>query len=161
MLKLLGLLALSAQALSPRCVSTVARLRGGGDDDSLFGGDDAAPAGASTSMADMMNSMGGMPPGFNGDPAEYEAAMEQFLDSPMMQEFLNDPEKMEQSRQALLNNPMAMQMMQQMPGFEEIINDKDKFQERMLASKAQFDAMRKEAGKSSAAEQAAASEFDD
>ena len=59
-------LALSAQALSPRCVSTVARLRGGGDDDSLFGGDDAAPAGASTSMADMMNSMGGMPPGFNG-----------------------------------------------------------------------------------------------
>ncbi len=87
--------------------------------------------------------------------------MEQFLDSPMMQEFLNDPEKMEQSRQALLNNPMAMQMMQQMPGFEEIINDKDKFQERMLASKAQFDAMRKEAGKSSAAEQAAASEFDD
>ena len=58
-------LALSAQALSPRCVSTVARLRGGGDDDSLFGGDDAAPAGASTSMADMMNSMGGMPPGFN------------------------------------------------------------------------------------------------
>ena len=182
MIKLLGLLALSAQALSPRCVSTVARLRGGGDDDSLFGGDDAAPAGASTSMADMMNSMGGMPPGFNGaclprlshrarrprpprpsagDPAEYEAAMEQFLDSPMMQEFLNDPEKMEQSRQALLNNPMAMQMMQQMPGFEEIINDKDKFQERMLASKAQFDAMRKEAGKSSAAEQAAASEFDD
>jgi hypothetical protein len=87
--------------------------------------------------------------------------MEQFLDSPMMQEFLNDPEKMEQSRQALLNNPMAMQMMQQMPGFEEIINDKDKFQERMLASKEQFDAMRKEAGKSSAAEQAAASEFDD
>ena len=66
MLKLLGLLALSAQALSPRCVFTVARLRGGGDDDSLFGGDDAAPAGASTSMADMMNSMGGMPPGFNG-----------------------------------------------------------------------------------------------
>ena len=56
---------------------------------------------------------------------------------------------------------MAMQMMKQMPGFEEIINDKDKFQERMLASKAQFDAMRKEAGKSSAAEQAAASEFDD
>ena len=46
--------------------------------------------------------------------------MEQFLDSPMMQEFLNDPEKMEQSRQALLNNPMAMQMMQQMPGFEEM-----------------------------------------
>lgn len=87
--------------------------------------------------------------------------MEQFLDSPMMQEFLNDPEKMEQSRQALLNNPMAMQMMKQMPGFEDIINDKEKFQERMLASKAQFDEMRKEASKGNAAEQAAASEFDD
>lgn len=56
---------------------------------------------------------------------------------------------------------MAMQMMKQMPGFEEIINDKEKFQERMLASKAQFDEMRKEANKGKAAEQAAASEFDD
>ena len=87
--------------------------------------------------------------------------MEQFLDSPMMQEFLNDPEKMEQSRQALLNNPMAMQMMQQMPGFEEIINDKDKFQQRMLESKTQFDAMREAASKDKAAEAAAASEFED
>jgi len=97
----------------------------GADDaaaDSLFGGDSNATA--ESSMADMMGQMGGMPPGFSGppggvrtarrarararapdarraragDPAEYEAAMEQFLDSPMMQEFLNDPEKVEQCR---------------------------------------------------------------
>ena len=65
------------------------------------------------------------------------------------------------SRLALLNNPMAMQMMKQMPGFEEILNDKDKFQERMLASKKQFDAMRATASKDNEAEKKAASEFDD
>lgn len=96
-----------------------------------------------------------------GNPAEYEAAMEQFLDSPMMKEFLENPEKLEESRLALLNNPMAMQMMKQMPGFEEIINDKDKFQQRMLESKTQFDAMREAASKDKAAEAAAASEFED
>ena len=65
------------------------------------------------------------------------------------------------SRLALLNNPMAMQMMKQMPGFEEIINDKEKFLERMLQSKAQFDAMRETASKESKEEAAAAAEFDD
>eukprot|EP00629_Pelagomonadales_sp_RCC1024_P015876 CAMPEP_0119264904 /NCGR_PEP_ID=MMETSP1329-20130426/3857_1 /TAXON_ID=114041 /ORGANISM="Genus nov. species nov., Strain RCC1024" /LENGTH=168 /DNA_ID=CAMNT_0007264697 /DNA_START=138 /DNA_END=644 /DNA_ORIENTATION=+ len=163
---LVALLFSAAAALRHRSTVTPLRVaRGGADDDgdALFGGDDAAAAPKMPgSLQDMMGSMPGMPPGFDpNNPAEYEAAMEQLLDSPMMQEFLQDPEKMEQSRQALLNNPMAMQMMKSMPGFEEIINDKDKFAERMLASKAQFDAMRAASKADTAAESAAASEFDD
>ena len=111
-------------------------------------------------MGDMMGGLGGMP-GMPTDPAEYEAAMEQLLDSPMMNEFLGDPEKIEQSRQALLNNPMAMNMMKSMPGFDEIINDKDKFRERMLESRKQFEDMKAERAAAKAAESAAASEFDD
>ena len=57
MLKLVGLLALSAQALSPRCVTTVARLRGGGDDDALFGGDHPGRA-----ADDELPALGGRPP---------------------------------------------------------------------------------------------------
>ena len=66
-LTLIALLAGGAAAIRAPTQIKALRFRGGAeDDDSLFGGDDAAPAGASTSMADMMNSMGGMPPGFNG-----------------------------------------------------------------------------------------------
>ena len=54
----------------------------------------------------MMGGLGGMP-GMPQNEEEYQAAMEQMLDSPMMKEFLSDPEKIEQSRLALLNNPMA------------------------------------------------------
>ena len=122
--------------------------------------EDAAAPPAMGGLGDMMGGMGGMP-GMPTDPAEYEAAMEQLLDSPMMNEFLGSPEKIEQSRQALLNNPMAMNMMKSMPGFDDIINDKDKFQQRMLESKTQFDAMREAASKDKAAEDAAASEFED
>jgi len=140
--------------------------RGGAEDDeegSLFGGDaagDAAAAPGAGGFGDMMGGLGGMP-GMPQNEEEYQAAMEQMLDSPMMKEFLSDPEKIEQSRLALLNNPMAMQMMKQMPGFEDIINDKDKFAERMLQSKAQFDAMKEAKDKTDATEKAAASEFDD
>lgn len=118
--------------LATAMVPSTLRWRGGNATD-LFGGEPDE---------DLMNNLGSLP-GFPGDMAEYEKMMESFMDSPLMQEFLNDPEKMEMSRQALLNNPMAMQMMKSMPGLEDILHDKDKWQERMLASKAQFDAMRK------------------
>jgi len=70
------------------------------------------------------------------------------------------------SRQALLNNPMALQLMKSMPGLEEILYDKEKWQERMLASKAQFDAMRKARQESKAMEEdddddAPADDFED
>ena len=163
-LTLIALLAGGAAAIrAPTQINRALRFRGGAedDDDSLFGEDAAAAAPpAMGGMGDMMGGLGGMP-GMPTDPAEYEAAMEQLLDSPMMNEFLGDPEKIEQSRQALLNNPMAMNMMKSMPGFDEIINDKDKFRERMLESRKQFEDMKAERAASKAAESAAASEFDD
>ena len=161
-LTLIALLAGAAAAIRAPTRIKALRYRGGAeDDDSLFGGDDAAAAPpAMGGMGDMMGGLGGMP-GMPTDPAEYEAAMEQLLDSPMMNEFLGDPEKIEQSRQALLNNPMAMNMMKSMPGFDEIINDKDKFRERMLESRKQFEDMKAERAAAKAAESAAASEFDD
>lgn len=163
-LTLVALVASSATAIHARASSrraTALRCRGGAeDDDSLFGGDDAAAPPAMGGLGDMMGGMGGMP-GMPTDPAEYEAAMEQLLDSPMMNEFLGSPEKIEQSRQALLNNPMAMNMMKSMPGFDDIINDKDKFAERMLESRKQFEDMKAARASDTAAESAAASEFDD
>ena len=162
-LTLIALLAGAAAAIRAPTQIKALRFRGGAedDDDSLFGGDDAAAAPpAMGGMGDMMGGLGGMP-GMPTDPAEYEAAMEQLLDSPMMNEFLGDPEKIEQSRQALLNNPMAMNMMKSMPGFDEIINDKDKFRERMLESRKQFEDMKAERAAAKAAENAAAKEFDD
>ena len=65
------------------------------------------------------------------------------------------------SRVSLADNPMAMNMMKSMPGFDEIINDKDKFRERMLESRKQFEDMKAERAAAKAAESAAASEFDD
>jgi len=122
-------------------------LRGGAadGDDALFGEADGDGE-SEQSLNDLLSGMPGMPNLGNMNGAnmeEYEKMMETFMDSPLMQEFLSDPEKMEMSRQALLNNPMALQMMKSMPGLEEILYDKEKWRERMLASKAQFEAMRK------------------
>merc|ERR1712137_1517542 len=46
----------------------------------------------------------------------------------------NDPEKLEQSRQMILNNPMMKGMMASMPGFDEILNDPVKWRETMIAA---------------------------
>jgi len=136
-----------------------------GDDDSsdaLFGGGDEDAA--KQSMSELLGGLPGFPPpgALNGENlGEYEKMMETFMDSPLMQEFLSDPEKMEMSRQALLNNPMALQLMKSMPGLEEILHDKEKWRERMLASKAQFDAMRKAKQEQKQEESEPADDFED
>mmetsp|Transcript_17387 Transcript_17387/g.54299 ORF Transcript_17387/g.54299 Transcript_17387/m.54299 type:complete len:163 (-) Transcript_17387:311-799(-) len=151
-------LASSARALE-RAPLAAWRWRGGSsettseaDGSALFGGggEGEDPLGGDSIL-------GGLPGGMPTDMAEYEKMMESLMDSPMMQEFLNDPEKMELSRQALLNNPMAMQMIKSMPGLEDIVHDKEKWAERMKASKEQFDAMRK----ARADKPPAADDFDD
>lgn len=48
--------------------------------------------------------------------------------------YMNDPEKLEQSRQMILENPMMKQMMGSMPGFEDILNDPEKWRETMQAA---------------------------
>lgn len=81
-------------------------------------------------MDEMMKQMGGEMPSME----ESIQAMQEMMNSPMFQEYMNDPEKLEQSRQMILNNPMMKGMMASMPGFEEILNDPIKWRETMVAA---------------------------
>lgn len=88
-------------------------------------------AGVDPSQLDeMMKQMGGEMPSME----ESMQAMQEMMNSPMFQEYMNDPEKLEQSRQMILNNPMMKSMMASMPGFDEILNDPVKWRETMLAA---------------------------
>lgn len=91
-----------------------------------------------------MSGMPGMPgaggmPGMDGfempSPEQYNKMMEEMLDSDVMDQYLDDPDKIEQSRVAILENPMLKQAMAQIPGFEEILNDKEKWLESMQSAK--------------------------
>mmetsp|Transcript_20308 Transcript_20308/g.30142 ORF Transcript_20308/g.30142 Transcript_20308/m.30142 type:complete len:259 (+) Transcript_20308:113-889(+) len=73
----------------------------------------------------------------SGDMPSMEESMDMMsgmMDSPMFQEYMNDPEKLEASRQMILNNPMMKNMMGNMPGMSEILEDKDAFREAMTAA---------------------------
>jgi len=56
------------------------------------------------------------------------------MKSPMFQEYMSDPEKLEQSRQMILQNPMLKGMMGNMPGMEELLNNPDAWREAMQAA---------------------------
>lgn len=45
------------------------------------------------------------------------------MNSDMMEEVLGNPEKMEQARQAILDNPTLKQAMTQLPGFADMVSD--------------------------------------
>jgi len=81
-------------------------------------------------MDEMMKQMGGEMPSME----ESIQAMQEMMNSPMFQEYMNDPDKLEQSRQMILNNPMMKGMMASMPGFDEILNDPVKWRETMVAA---------------------------
>lgn len=44
------------------------------------------------------------------------------MNSDMMEEVLGNPEKMEQARQAILDNPTLKQAMTQLPGFADMVS---------------------------------------
>ena len=110
----------------------------------------AGPAAASNPMKDYLKQAGidtaqldEMMKGLGGAGGEEEqtpslqdsmAAMKDVMNSPMFQEMMNDPERLEQSRQMILNNPMLKSMMGGMPGMEELLNDKDAWREAMQAA---------------------------
>mmetsp|Transcript_24714 Transcript_24714/g.69380 ORF Transcript_24714/g.69380 Transcript_24714/m.69380 type:complete len:283 (+) Transcript_24714:64-912(+) len=90
-----------------------------------------AESGMDTSkLDDLMKQMGG-----DGSPsmAESMEQMSSLMKSPMFQEMLSDPEKLEQSRQMILTNPMLKSMMSSMPGMEELLNDPVAWREAMQA----------------------------
>ena len=92
-------------------------------------------SGVDTSQLDeMMKSMGGG--GSGGAPSMQDSmkAMTEAMNSPLFKEMMSDPERLEQSRQMILNNPMLKSMMAGMPGMEEVLNDKDAWREAMQAA---------------------------
>lgn len=91
-------------------------------------------------LDDMMKSMGG---GAGGSLQEAMTAMSGLMQSPMFKEYMSDPEKLEQSRQMILNNPMLKGMMAGMPGMEELLNDKDAWKEAMMAAASIYETMDK------------------
>ena len=111
----------------------------------LFG--DAGAAGAATAAGGGGGGMPGMPGmpslGADGmpDPAEIQKMMGEMLASPMMRELFEDPEKMEQTRQMMLSNPMIKPMLDQVPGMAEIIQDPEKWRQHMQESLAEIQKM--------------------
>ncbi|GKY95880.1 hypothetical protein MPSEU_000548600 [Mayamaea pseudoterrestris] len=93
-----------------------------------------AKSGIDSSQVDeMLKSMGG---GAGGEASMQEAmsAMSSMMQSPIFKEFMSDPEKLEQSRQMILTNPMLKNMMAGMPGMEDLLNDKDAWRQAMMAA---------------------------
>ena len=92
-------------------------------------------SGIDTSKLDeMMKSMGGGDGGGMPDMQESLKQMSSMMNSPMFQDFMNDPENLEKSRQMILTNPMLKGMMSGMPGMDELLNDPVAWREAMMAA---------------------------
>jgi hypothetical protein len=100
-------------------------------------------AGIDTSQIDeIMKSMGGM--GGSGEAPSMKESLDMMSDmmkSPMFQQFMNDPEQLEKSRQMILSNPMMKGMMSGMPGMDEILNDPMAWKEAMTAAASMYQSM--------------------
>ncbi|CAM9943082.1 unnamed protein product [Ectocarpus sp. 4 AP-2014] len=83
---------------------------------------------------------GGMPPGVT--PEMYQKMMKEMMNSDMMEEVLGNPEKMEQARQAILENPTLKQAMTQLPGFADMIDSPEKWRENMEMALEMFKAQK-------------------
>lgn len=92
-------------------------------------------------MDELMKSIPGGGEGGMPNMEESMKMMQDMMSSPIFQEYMNDPEKLEQSRQMILSNPMMKGMMAQMPGFEEILNDPVQWRETMIAAANMYKSM--------------------
>jgi len=96
-------------------------------------------AGMGSGMDDMVKNMmgglgGGSGPGGMPDVAESIKMMKDLTDSPMFAEFMENPEKLEEARQVILDNPMMKGMMASMPGMSDLLEDKDAWAQAMTAA---------------------------
>eukprot|EP00980_Cylindrotheca_fusiformis_P003065 scaffold713_cov131-Cylindrotheca_fusiformis.AAC.23 len=91
-------------------------------------------------LDDLMKSMGG---GEGGAPSMQESLemMSSMMNSPMFKELMSDPERLEASRQMILNNPMLKSMMGGMPGMEELLNSPEAWREAMQAAVSMYQNM--------------------
>lgn len=98
----------------------------------------AASDGGMGDLQEMVSKMmsGGMGAGAGGMPdmAESMKMMKELTNSPLFSEYMNSPEKLEESRQAILANPMMKAMMSSMPGMSEMLEDKEGFAQMMQAA---------------------------
>ena len=68
------------------------------------------------------------------DPADAMKMMQDMMSNPVFDEYMNDEAKLEESRQQILNNPMMKAAMQNIPGFNEILNSKEMWRDTMRAA---------------------------
>lgn len=92
-------------------------------------------------LDDLMKSMGGDSGGEAPSIQESMEMMSGMMNSPIFQEYMNDPERLEQSRQMILQNPMLKSMMGSMPGMEEILNSPEAWREAMQAAASMYQNM--------------------
>jgi hypothetical protein len=95
-------------------------------------------AGGAGGLDEMMKSMGG-----EGAPSMQESMemMGSMMNSPIFKEYMNDPDKLEESRQMILNNPMLKSMMAGMPGMEDLLNSPEAWREAMQAAAGMYSNM--------------------
>lgn len=85
-------------------------------------------------LDDMLKNLGVGGAGGPSSLKESMAMMTEMMKSPLFKEFMDDPEKLEQVRQMILQNPMLKAMMGSMPGIEEILNSPTAWKEAMQAA---------------------------
>lgn len=73
--------------------------------------------------------------GFEQIFAQLPAMMNGILKSPMLREYLNNPEKQEQSRDAILNSPMMKSLLENDPEFAKVVSDPEKWKASMETAK--------------------------
>ena len=123
--------------------STVATTDASSSSSSGDGGAGAADFDLSAMWKDAMG--GGGLPGGGGegmpDMSESMDMMANMMNSPIFKEYMSDPEKLEASRQMILQNPIMKQMLASMPGMQEILEDKDAWREAMTAAASLYENM--------------------
>jgi len=107
---------------------------GGGEGGAGAGG----PGGLDTMIQKMMSGAGGGGAGGAGggmpDMKESMAMLKELTNSPLFSEYMNDPTKLEESRQMILQNPMIKTMMSSMPGMSELLDNKEVWAQTMIAA---------------------------
>ena len=143
-----GLVAAVVADATPRAWRSAVRVLGGSGDEPSLPEDDAVDSlfGGSGSGAGMPGGMPEMPTSPEAMAEQlknienYSKMMEGLMKSPEMEEFFSDEEKIEEARQAILNNPMMMELLGQVPGANlEALRDPKLWKEQMLQAKELFD----------------------
>lgn len=125
-----------ASSSSGSSTSSSAASPAAGDDNTLLS-ELWKQAGLSTPPPNVEELLGGN----NGEAPSLQESMEMMstmMKSPMFQEYMNDPDRLEQSRQMILQNPMLKSMMSGMPGMEDLLQNPAAWREAMQAAAAMY-----------------------